>query len=41
MLSKGIPSHLITIIKKICVENITRVNADNGISDDLELLPKR
>ena len=33
MLSKGIPTHLITIIQKIYMENI-RVNAGNGISED-------
>jgi len=34
MLSKGIPTHLITIIEKIYMENIIRVNAGNGISED-------
>jgi len=34
MLSKGIPTHLITIIQKIYKENIIRVNAGNGISED-------
>jgi len=34
MLSKGIPTHLITIIQKIYVENSIRVNADNGIFED-------
>jgi len=34
MLSKGIPTHLITIIQEIYMENIIRVNAGNGISDD-------
>jgi len=34
MLSKGIPYHLITIIQKIYKENIIRVNAGNGISED-------
>jgi len=34
MLSKGIPTHLITIIQKIYMENIIRVNAGNGISED-------
>ena len=33
-LSKGIPTHLITIIQKIYKENIIRVNAGNGISED-------
>jgi len=34
MLSKEIPTHLITIIQKIYMENIIRVNAGNGISED-------
>ena len=34
MLSKGIPTHLITIIQNIYKENIIRVNAGNGISED-------
>jgi len=34
MLSKGIPTHLFTIIQKICMENTVRVNAGNGISED-------
>jgi hypothetical protein len=34
MLSKGIPSHLITIIQKIYMENTIRINAGNGISED-------
>jgi len=34
MLSKGIPTHLITMIQKIYMENIIRVNAGNGISKD-------
>jgi len=34
MLIKGIPTHLITIIQKIYKENIIRVNAGNGISED-------
>jgi len=34
MLSKRIPTHLITIIKKIYKENIIRFNAGNGISED-------
>jgi hypothetical protein len=33
-LSEGIPTHLITIIQKIYTENIIRVNAGNGISED-------
>jgi len=34
MLSKGIPAHLITIIQSVYMENIIRVNAGNGISED-------
>jgi len=34
MLNKGIPTHLITIIQKIYMENIIRVNAVNEISED-------
>ena len=34
MLSKEIPTHLITIIQKKYRENIVRVNAGNGISED-------
>jgi hypothetical protein len=34
MLSKGIPTHLITIIQQIYIESIIRVNAGNGISED-------
>ena len=34
MLSKGIPTDLITIIQKIYMENIIRVNAGNEISED-------
>jgi len=34
MLSKGIPTHLNTIILKIYKENFIRVNAGNGISED-------
>jgi len=33
MLSKGIPTHLITIIQKIYLENILRVDAGDGISE--------
>jgi len=32
MLNEGVPTHLIIIIQKIYMENIIRVNADNGIS---------
>jgi len=38
MLSKGIPTHLITIIQKIYMENIKRVNAGNGISEDSRVI---
>ena len=34
MLSKGIPTYLITIIQKIYKKNIIRVNVGNGISED-------
>jgi len=34
MLNEGIPTYLITIIQKIYMENVIRVNADNGISED-------
>jgi len=34
ILSKGIPTHFISIIQKIYIENIIRVNAGNGISED-------
>jgi len=34
MLRKGIATYLITIIQKIYKENIIRVNAGNGISED-------
>jgi len=34
MLSKGIPTDLVTIIQKMYMENIIRVNAGNGISED-------
>jgi len=33
MLSKGIPTDLITIIQKIYTENVITVNAGNGISE--------
>jgi len=39
-LSKGIPIHLITIIQKICMENFTRVNAGNGITEDSTAINK-
>jgi len=41
MLSKGIPTHLITIIQKIYLENIIRVNAGNGISEDSRFITQR
>jgi len=34
MSSKGIPTHLITIIQTIYMESIIRINACNGISED-------
>ena len=37
---KGIPTHLITIIQKIYMENIIRVNAGNGISEDSKVITK-
>jgi len=38
MTSKGIPTHLITIIQKMYMENIIRVNAGNGISEDFRAI---
>jgi len=38
MLSKGIPTHLITIIQKMYIENIIKVNAGNGISEDSSVI---
>jgi sorting nexin-29 len=38
MLSKGIPTHLITTIQKIYTENIIRVNTGNGISEDFRVI---
>jgi hypothetical protein len=38
MLSKGIPTHLITTIQKTYMENIIRVNTGNGISEDFRVL---
>jgi hypothetical protein len=38
MLSKRIPTHLITITQRICMENIIRVNAGNGISEDFRVI---
>jgi len=40
-LSKGIPTHLITIIQKIYMENIIKVNAGNGISEDPRAITQR
>ena len=41
MLSKGIPTYLITIIQKIYTENIIKVNAGNGISEDSRVIYTR
>ena len=41
MLSKGIPTHLITIIQKKYMENIIRVDAGNGISEDSRAITQR
>jgi hypothetical protein len=38
MSSKGIPTHLITAIQKTYMENIIRVNAGNGISEDSSVI---
>jgi hypothetical protein len=38
MSSKGIPTHIITEIQKTCMENIIRVNAGNGISEDSRVI---
>jgi len=38
MSSKGIPTHLITIIQKIYMGNIIRVNECNGISEDFRVI---
>jgi len=38
MSSKGIPTHLITIIQKIYMENIIRVNTGNGIPKDFRFI---
>ena len=38
MLSKGIPTHLITITQKIYRENTIRFNAGNGISADFRVI---
>ena len=39
--SKGIPTHLITIIRKIYMENIIRNHAGNGISEDFRVITLR
>ena len=36
--SKGIPIQLITIIQTIYIENIIRINAGNGISEDSRVI---
>ena len=36
--SKGIPTHLITIIQTIYMENVIRINAGNGISEDFRVI---
>ena len=41
MLGKGIPTDLITMIKKIYKGNIIRVNAGNGISEDSRAITQR
>jgi hypothetical protein len=38
MLSKEIPTHLITAIQTTYMENIIRVNAGNGISEDSRVI---
>ena len=38
MLSKRISTHLITIIQRMYKENIIRVNAGNGISEDSRVI---
>jgi hypothetical protein len=38
MLSKGIPTNLITMVQKIYMENIIRVNIGNGISEDFRVI---
>jgi len=40
MSSKGILTHLITIIQKIYMENITRVNAGNGKSEGFRFITR-
>jgi hypothetical protein len=41
MSSKGIPTHLIMAIQKTYRENIIRVNAGNGISEDSRVINQR
>jgi len=41
MLSKGIPTHLITIIQKIYKKNFIRVNSGNGISEDSRAITQK
>jgi hypothetical protein len=38
MSSKGIQTHLITTIQKIYIENIIRINAGDGISEDSRVI---
>ena len=38
MLRKGIPTHLITIIQTIYMENIIRINAGKGIAEDSRVI---
>jgi hypothetical protein len=38
MSSKEIPTHLIRIIQKMYMENIIRVNAGDGVSDDFRVI---
>ena len=38
MSSKGILTHLITIIQKIYMENIIRINAGDGVSDYIRVI---
>ena len=40
MASKGIPTHLITIIQRIYTENTIRINRGKGISENFRLLTK-
>jgi len=38
MSSKGIPTHLITTIQKIYIENIIIINSGDGISEDSRVI---